>query len=95
MDRREAVKDYHEQGAQVQRVTTSAVTKREPTEQTDMAEIKVKNGQAYCKKCGRNVAVREEKGDASREQKPLILVDDQGHIIAERYTTAGAWNRAA
>jgi hypothetical protein len=64
-------------------------------EETHMAEIKLKNGQAYCKKCGRDVAVREEKGDASREQKPLILVDDQGHIIAERYTTAGAWNRAS
>jgi hypothetical protein len=60
-----------------------------------MAEVKVKNGQAYCKKCAKDVVVREEKGDPSREQKPLILVDDQGHVIAERYTTAGAWNRAA
>jgi hypothetical protein len=60
-----------------------------------MSEIKVKDGQAYCEKCGKGVAVREEKGDPSKEQKPLILVDDQGHVIAERYTTAGAWNRAA
>jgi hypothetical protein len=60
-----------------------------------MAEIKVKNGLAYCRKCGRDVAVREEKGDAGRGQKPLVLVDDEGHVIAERYTSAGAWNRAA
>ena len=72
---------------------------KRPMQQTKpggpMAEIKVKDGQAYCKKCGRDVVVREEKGDASKDQKPLILVDDQGHVIAERYTTAGAWNRAA
>jgi hypothetical protein len=37
-----------------------------------MAEIKVKNGLAYCRKCGRDVAVREEKGDAGRGQKPLF-----------------------
>jgi hypothetical protein len=60
-----------------------------------MAQIKVRDGQVYCVKCGRNVAVREEKGDASRGQKPFVLVDDQGHVIAERYTSAGAWNRAA
>jgi hypothetical protein len=43
----------------------------------------------------RNVAVREEKGDAGRGQKPFVLVDDKGHVIAERYTSARAWNRAA
>ena len=60
-----------------------------------MPEIKVRDGQAYCAKCGRNVTVREEKGDSSRDEKPFVLVDDQGHVIAERYTSAGAWNRAA
>lgn len=60
-----------------------------------MAEIKVKDGQGYCAKCGRDVAVREEKGDPNQNQKPLILMDEKGHVIAERYTTSGAWNRAA
>jgi len=60
-----------------------------------MAEIKLRNGKAYCSQCARDVDVREEKGDPNRDQKPFVLVDDHGHIIAERYTTAGAWNRAA
>jgi uncharacterized Zn finger protein (UPF0148 family) len=60
-----------------------------------MAEIKLKDGRAYCSKCGRDVEVREEKGDPNRDQKPFVLVDEDGHIIAERYTTSGAWNRAA
>jgi uncharacterized Zn finger protein (UPF0148 family) len=60
-----------------------------------MAEIKLKNGKAYCSHCGRDVEVREEKGDPNREQKPFVLVDEHGHIIAGRYTTAGAWYSAA
>jgi hypothetical protein len=60
-----------------------------------MAELKLRNGKAHCAQCGKDVEVREEKGDADRDQKPLILIDDQGHIIAERYTSAGAWNPAA
>jgi hypothetical protein len=35
------------------------------------------------------------RGFAKKGQKPLVLVDDQGHVIAERYTSAGAWNRTA
>jgi len=60
-----------------------------------MAEIKLKNGKAYCSQCDREVEVREGKGDANRDQKPFVLVDEHGHVIAERYTSAGAWNRAA
>jgi hypothetical protein len=60
-----------------------------------MAEIKLKDGKAYCSHCGVDVEVREEKGDPNRDQKPFVLVDDHGHIIGERYTTAGAWNDAA
>jgi hypothetical protein len=60
-----------------------------------MAEIKRKNGKAYCSQCSRDVEVREEKGDPNRDQKPFVLVDEHGHIIAERYTGTGAWNRAA
>jgi len=59
-----------------------------------MAEIKLRNGKAYCPQCGREVEVREEKGDPNRDQKPFVLVDEDGHVIAERYTSAGAWNRA-
>jgi maltooligosyltrehalose trehalohydrolase len=51
-----------------------------------MAEIKLKNGKAYCSQCGRDVEVREEKGDPNRDQKPFVLVDEHGHIIAERAT---------
>jgi hypothetical protein len=60
-----------------------------------MAEIKLKNGKAHCSQCGRDVEVREEKGDPNLDQKPFVLVDEHGHIIAERYTSAGAWNRVA
>jgi hypothetical protein len=60
-----------------------------------MAEIKRKNGKAYCSQCSRDVEVREEKGDPNRDQKSFVLVDEHGHIIAERYTGTGAWNRAA
>jgi hypothetical protein len=38
--------------------------------------------------CSREVEVREEKGDANRDQKPFVLVDEHGHVIAGRYTTA-------
>ena len=60
-----------------------------------MAEIKLTNGKAYCSQCSGEVEVREEKGDPNRDQKPFVLMDEHSHIIAERYTSAGAWNRAA
>jgi uncharacterized Zn finger protein (UPF0148 family) len=60
-----------------------------------MSEIKLKNGKVYCAQCGKDVDVRDEKGDPNRDQKPFVLVDERGHIIAERYTSAGAWNRVA
>jgi hypothetical protein len=47
-----------------------------------MAEIKLTNGKAYCSQCSGEVEVREEKGDPNRDQKPFVLVDEHGHIIA-------------
>jgi len=60
-----------------------------------MAEVKIKDGKAHCPKCGKYVAVSERKGDPNREEKPRVLVCEKDHVIGERYTTAGAWNRAA
>lgn len=60
-----------------------------------MAEVKVKNGKAFCAKCGKDMEVSERAGDPNRGEKPSVLVDEKDHVIGERYTTAGAWNRAA
>jgi hypothetical protein len=60
-----------------------------------MAELKIKNGKAYCAKCDEDVEVSELAGDPNRGEKPLVLVDKEDHVIGERYTRAGAWNRAA
>jgi len=60
-----------------------------------MAEVKIKDGKAHCPKCGTDVAVSEREGDPNREEKPRVLVCERDHVIGERYTTAGAWNRAA
>ena len=48
-----------------------------------MSEIKLKNGKVYCSQCGKDIDVRDEKGDPKRGQKPFVLVDERGHIIAE------------
>jgi hypothetical protein len=56
-----------------------------------MAEVKIKDGKTHCK----DVAVSEREGDPNREEKPRVLVCEKDHVIGERYTTAGAWNRAA
>jgi len=52
-------------------------------------------GKPHCPKCGTDVAVSEREGDPNREEKPRVLVCEKDHVIGERYTTAGAWNRAA
>jgi len=43
----------------------------------------------------KDVEVSERTGDPNRGEKPRVLVDEKDHVIGERYTTAGAWNRAA
>jgi hypothetical protein len=56
-----------------------------------MSEIKVTDGKAYCEKCGKEVHVKEMKGEASTVQYRHVLVDASGHVVAERPTEAEPW----
>lgn len=61
-----------------------------------MAEVKVTDGTAFCKECGRDVAVTEKPGEQGKiGQRPHVLVDDEGHVVAERSTASEPWQEAA
>jgi len=41
-----------------------------------MADIEVRDGEAYCEKCGTDVPVRERPGDVTSAQLAHVLVGD-------------------
>ena len=46
----------------------------------------------YCEKCRKNVAVNEEKpGSVGTAQMRHALVDECGHVVAERASSDDAW----
>jgi hypothetical protein len=57
--------------------------------------VEIRNGKAFCKQCGEDVAVKEKPGDPTRAHLPYVLVDDRGHVIAERETRDASWQEAA
>lgn len=60
-----------------------------------MAEVKVTNGTTFCKECGQDVAVTEKPGaQRSIAQLRRVLVDQKGHVIADR-STDEPWQEAA
>jgi hypothetical protein len=66
------------------------------SEDKRMSEVKVKDGRAYCKQCGRDVAVKEKPGDQAQiGRQPHVLVDRSGHVVAERATKQERWEEAA
>ena len=58
-----------------------------------MAEIKVKDDKAHCEKCGIDVQVKEKPGVYSSVQYPHVLIDDSGHVVAERETENEPWQK--
>ncbi len=60
-----------------------------------MTEVDLKNGKAYCEKCGVEVSVRQKPGDLSTAQKRHVLVGACGHVVAERDTDKDRWETAA
>lgn len=60
-----------------------------------MPEIRVNDAKAYCEKCGKDVVVKEKPGIASTVQLSYVLVDDLGHVVAERATKDEPWRMAA
>ncbi len=59
-----------------------------------LQEIELKDGKTFCEKCGDVVAVKEKPGTVNTAQKPYVLVDDKGHVIAELSTKAECWEKA-
>lgn len=57
--------------------------------------VEVKDGKAFCKQCGGDVAVKEKPGDSTRAHLSHVLIDDRGHVVAERATRDGLWQEAA
>jgi hypothetical protein len=57
--------------------------------------IEVKNGIAYCERCGGAVAVEEKPGDTSTAQMPDVLVGECGHVVAERSDNYSPWEIAS
>jgi len=57
-------------------------------------KVTVQEGKAFCEKCGTIVAVKEKPGATNTPQKPYVLVDDKGHVIAERSTRTDRWEKA-
>jgi hypothetical protein len=58
-----------------------------------MSEIKVINDEAYCEECGKDVHVREMDGDVTKVQYPHVLLDNSGHLVAERETEDKPWQK--
>lgn len=53
--------------------------------------MEIKNGKAFCEKCGREVVVTEKRGDVQKAELPYVLVDQSGHVLAERETKKEVW----
>jgi hypothetical protein len=61
-----------------------------------MSEVKVINRKAFCKECGQNVDVKEKPGEQGRiAELRHVLVDNRGHVVAERSTDTEPWHEAA
>jgi len=61
-----------------------------------MAEVSVIDGKAFCRECGQEVDVKEKPGEqGSIGQLPHVLIDKQGHVVAERSTDDEPWHEAA
>ena len=58
-----------------------------------LEEDRVVDKKAYCEKCCTDVAVSQKPGAQDTAQLPYVLVDDEGHLIAER-TKEGRWEKA-
>jgi hypothetical protein len=56
--------------------------------------VEVRNGKAFCKQCGEDVAVKEKPGDSTRAHLSYVLVDDRGHVVAERAPRDAFWQEA-
>lgn len=61
-----------------------------------MLEVKVIRGKAFCKECGQDVDVKENPGEQGRiGQLRHVLIDNEGHVVAERSTDTEPWHEAA
>ncbi len=59
-----------------------------------MPIVEVKDDKAYCQQCGKEVSVKDRPGEQSTPQKPRVLIDQRGHIIAERDNERSQWETA-
>jgi hypothetical protein len=60
-----------------------------------MKEVAVVDGSAFCRQCGRVVAVKDKGGEQGSAQLRHVLVDTEGHVVAERTDGSQPWAEAA